>query len=159
MEMQDSKGMYRTTKGYKFNHKTTQLQCECCGTMFLANRKNARFCSSGCRSQFWLNKNKKKVITLAVPSDIDEAFLEEIKSMLVNYKKAPVQGEVAPAEEVHQSQVVTFEDANVMRTFLQARGYTDYKLPLRDQGIYYDKGLTIKKIDDTFECTLIQLSA
>lgn len=96
---------------------------------------------------------------MAVPADIDEAFLDEIKSMLVNYKKANVAGEAAPVEEVHQSQVVTFEDAAEMRVFLQARGYTDYKLPLRDQGIYYDKGLTIKKIDNTFECTLIQLSA
>jgi hypothetical protein len=106
-----------------------------------------------------LNKNNKKVITLAVPEDIDDAFLEEIKAMLVNYKKAPTAGQAAPAEEVHQSQVVTFEDAAAMRVFLHARGYTDYKLPLRDQGIYYDKGLTIKKMENTFECTLIQLSA
>ncbi|MDA8886854.1 hypothetical protein N9I68_04680, partial [Bacteroidia bacterium] len=53
---------------------------------FLANRKTAKFCSSSCRSQFWMAKNNKKVITISVPADIDDAYLEKIKNMLINYK-------------------------------------------------------------------------
>ena len=87
VKMQLELGMFRTTKGFRTNHKSTELVCENCNAAFLANRKNARFCSSSCRSQFWLNKNEKKVITLAVPADIDDDYLEEVKSMLLNYKK------------------------------------------------------------------------
>ncbi|MFT5725301.1 MAG: hypothetical protein ACI9JN_002425, partial [Bacteroidia bacterium] len=87
VKMQLELGMFRTTKGFRTNHKSTELVCENCNASFLANRKNARFCSSSCRSQFWLSKNDKKVITLAVPADIDDDYLDDVKAMLLNYKK------------------------------------------------------------------------
>ena len=87
--MQQQIALFRTTKGFQQNHKTTALKCTNCKQDFLANRKTAKFCSSSCRSQFWMKKNQKKVITIAVPIDIDDAYLEKIKGMLENYKASP----------------------------------------------------------------------
>ncbi len=164
--MQLELGMFRTTKGFRTNHKSTELVCENCGAQFLANRKNARFCSSSCRSQFWLNKNQKKVITLAVPANIDDDYLEEVKTMLMNYKKgdklnytsqdAVVEEKETPREPVHlmRKETMIFEDIAELRAYLKSEGFEDYKIPKMDNGIYYDEGLSIKKIEEGWE-TLI----
>lgn len=165
VKMQLELGMFRTTKGFRTNHKSTELVCENCNAAFLANRKNARFCSSSCRSQFWLNKNDKKVITLAVPADIDEAYLEEVKAMLLNYKKGDTlniignqstEEEVAPKEVVSlmRKETMIFDEIGELRSYLSEEGFEDYKIPKIDNGIYYDEGLSIKKVEEGWE-TLI----
>ena len=144
--MQQQIPLYRTTKGFQSNHKVTALRCQNCDQEFLANRRTAKFCSSSCRSQYWLSKNKKKVITLAVPSDIDEAYLEKIKNMLVNYKSnvSAALDHVTP----HTFHEEVFGSEHDLRQFMNQAGFTDYKVPKIDQGIYYDEGLTIKKTEE-----------
>lgn len=150
--MQQELSFYRTTKGYKNNHKTTELTCENCQAPFLANRKNARFCSSSCRSQFWLDKNDKRVITLAVPADIDDTYLDHIKEMLINYKSKKAKGD---SKEESQPKFINedqfFESVTDLTKYLHAMGYEDFKIPRMDMGIYYDEGLTIKKTEGGFE--------
>ena len=163
--MQLELGMFRTTKGFRTNHKSTELVCENCNAAFLANRKNARFCSSSCRSQFWLNKNEKKVITQAVPANIDDDYLEEVKSMLLNYKKGDtLQAMVQPTEKVEpvkkevvslmRKETMVFDQIGELRNYLREQGFEDYKVPKIDNGIYYDEGLSIKKVEEGWE-TLI----
>ncbi len=163
--MQLELGMFRTTKGFRTNHKSTELVCENCNAAFLANRKNARFCSSSCRSQFWLNKNEKKVITLAVPADIDEEYLDEIKSMLLNYKKgdtistygnhtSEVENEPKEVVSLMRKETMIFDEMTELRNYLSEEGFEDYKIPKIDNGIYYDEGLSIKKVEEGWE-TLI----
>ncbi|MFT4522324.1 MAG: hypothetical protein ACI8ZN_001270 [Bacteroidia bacterium] len=164
VKMQLELGMYRTTKGFKNNHKSTELVCENCKSHFLANRKNARFCSSSCRSQFWLNKNDKKVITLAVPIDIDDSYLEEVKMLLVNYKKkgGDASNKVVAKVEVKPSskkETKLFENMVDLRVYLENAGFEDYKIPKIDNGIYYDEGLSIKKIEQGWETRIIQQNA
>ncbi|MFT5512093.1 MAG: hypothetical protein ACI8SE_000488 [Bacteroidia bacterium] len=165
VKMQLELGMFRTTKGFRTNHKSTELVCENCAAAFLANRKNARFCSSSCRSQFWLNKNDKKVITLAVPADIDDAYLVDIKAMLLNYKKGDsirtagnqaIKNEVIPKEVVSlmRKETMLFDQISELRSYLSEQGFEDYKVPKIDNGIYYDEGLSIKKVEEGWE-TLI----
>ena len=165
VKMQLELGMFRTTKGFRTNHKSTELVCENCSAAFLANRKNARFCSSSCRSQFWLNKNDKKVITLAVPADIDDAYLDDVKAMLLNYKKGDtihtagnqsVEQEIVPKEVVSlmRKETMLFDQITELRGYLREQGFEDYKVPKIDNGIYYDEGLSIKKIEEGWE-TLI----
>ncbi|MBO6515137.1 MAG: hypothetical protein JJ975_01120 [Bacteroidia bacterium] len=158
--------MFRTTKGFRTNHKSTELVCENCNAQFLANRKNARFCSSSCRSQFWLNKNEKKVITLAVPANIDDQYLEDVKAMLMNYKKGDklnisrvetvphVEKEPKEAVSLMRKETMIFEDVSELRAYLKSEGFEDYKIPKMDNGIYYDEGLSIKKVEEGWE-TLI----
>ncbi len=151
--MQQQMSFYRTTKGFKNNHRSTELVCECCRQSFLANRNNARFCSSSCRSQFWLDKNDKRVITLTVPSDIDEAFLENIKNQLMNYKKSnPIQA----VPKTRFKEIKVFEDTQELDMYLREVGFSDYKIPKIDWGIYYDEGLTIKKVENGWETTVIR---
>lgn len=164
--MQLELSMYRTTKGFKNNHKSTELVCENCKAHFLANRKNARFCSSSCRSQFWLDKNDKKVITLAVPSDIDEQYLNKVRDMLLNYKKTDLFAAenftvAVPAASSRNGsrsvkEIKLFENVVDLRDYLEMAGYDDYKIPKIDNGIYYDEGLTIKKIEDGWETRITQ---
>lgn len=148
--MQQQMTFYRTTKGFKSNHKSSELICENCGSSFLANRNNARFCSSSCRSQFWLNKNDKRVITLTVPADIDENYLESIKELLMNYKRKSIPS-IVP---VREKETKTFEDCAELDLYLRAIGYKDYKIPKIEWGIYYDEGLTIKKVENGWETTV-----
>ena len=140
--MQQQIALYRTTKGFQQNHKTSALKCKNCSQDFLANRKTAQFCSSSCRSQFWMAKNKKKVITIAVPIDIDDAYLEKIKSMLENYKSP---SETAVNIHVRTQHNEAFETEKDVREFMKQSGLSDYKIPKHDLGIYYDEGITIKK--------------
>ncbi len=146
--MQNELALYRTTKSYQQNHKTTELKCSNCQQLFLANRKTAKYCSSSCRSQSWMTKNNKKVITIAVTLDIDDAFLEKIKHMLENYKSTEQGVEKrAPLKSHHEE---TFDTENEVHTFMAQVGLSDYKIPKHDMGIYYDEGLTIKKVEDRF---------
>lgn len=146
--MQQQMSLYRTTKGFQQNHKATALRCQHCDSDFLANRKTAKFCSSSCRSQFWMAKNEKKVITIAVPVDIDDAYLDKIKNMLVNYKSIQDTQEQSSLHTYHEELFATEKD---LRTFMAQAGFSDYKVPKHDLGIYYDKGLTIKKFVDGWE--------
>lgn len=148
--MQQQIQLFRTTKAFQHNHKVTALLCDNCGQEFLANRRTAKFCSSSCRSQFWLAKNKKKVITLAVPSDIDDAYLEKIKNMLVNYKAA-VDTTVEHVQSVTKYHEEIFDSEQDLRSFMTQAGFTDYKVPKIDHGIYYDEGLTIRKTEDGWQ--------
>lgn len=151
--MQQQMNFYRTTKGFQTNHKSTALTCQNCNEDFLANRKTAKFCSSSCRSQFWMAKNQKKVITIAVPIDIDDAYLEKIKDMLANYKSGKARVKEEPV--VKTRQIESFETEQELREFMTKAGYSDYKVPKHDMGIYYDEGLTIKKHEDTFEVKIV----
>ncbi len=143
--MQQQMALFRTTKGFQQNHKTTALKCQNCGSDFLANRRTAKFCSSSCRSQFWMLKNQKKVITIAVPLDIDDAYLEKIKNMLVNYKSTTDAQVSTTLHTYHEEVFATEKD---LRFFMAQAGFSDYKVPKHDMGIYYDEGLTIKKQED-----------
>lgn len=145
--MQQQIPLFRTTKGFKQNHKSSLLKCNNCGSDFLANRNNAKFCSSSCRSQAWLNKNDKKVITLSVPADIDDAFLDRIKEMLTNYKSAKTldSSQPQPKNNFHQEQ---FDNAEDLSFFLRQSGIGEFKIPKVNQGVYYDEGLMIKKIPE-----------
>ncbi len=140
--------LFRTTKSFQQNHKTTELKCTNCERGFLANRKTAKFCSSSCRSQFWMTKNNKKVITLAVPIDIDEAYLEKIKHMLENYIPSGHTIEAKPSRSNHDE---VFETEKDLRLFMSTNGITDYKIPKHNTGIYYDEGLTITKTNEGFQ--------
>ncbi len=150
--MQQEFSFYRTTKSFKNNHKTTELVCENCSSPFLANRKNARFCSSSCRSQFWLQKNKKRVITLAVPADIPDSYIQEVKEMLLNYN-GPKNQKVA--HEFKTTEAKIFEDSKTLERYLRNAGFNEFKIPIIDQGIYYDDGLTIKKTEAGWETNIV----
>jgi hypothetical protein len=95
-----------------------------------------------------MTKNKKKVITIAVPIDLDDAYLEKIKLMLENYKSVENVVEKA-SNRLHQNE--TFETEKDLRLFMAQAGYDDYKIPKHDMGIYYDEGMTIKKIEAGFQ--------
>lgn len=151
--MQHQMNFYRTTKSFQNNHKTTALVCQNCNEDFLANRKTAKFCSSSCRSQFWMTKNQKKVITIAVPIDIDDAYLEKVKDMLANYRSGAPSSRKAP--EVKAKRIESFTTEKELREFMQSVGYSDYKIPKHDMGIYYDEGLTIKKQEDCYEVKIV----
>lgn len=144
---------YRTTKSFQNNHKTTALVCQNCEQDFLANRKTAKFCSSSCRSQFWMTKNQKKVITIAVPIDIDEDYLDKVKEMLMNYKSG--NKAVKTESTIKTKTIESFESEQELRAYMESVGYTDYKIPKHDMGIYYDKGLSIKKHEDSFEVKIV----
>ncbi len=151
--MQQQMNFYRTTKSFQNNHKTTALVCQNCEQDFLANRKTAKFCSSSCRSQFWMTKNQKKVITIAVPIDIDEDYLDKVKEMLMNYKSG--NKAVKTESTIKTKTIESFESEQELRAYMESVGYTDYKIPKHDMGIYYDKGLSIKKHEDSFEVKIV----
>ena len=146
--MQQEIALFRTTKGFQQNHKTTELKCKCCKSHFLANRKTAQFCSSSCRSNFWMTKNQKKVITIAVPIDIDESYLEKIKNMLINYKTTKIVQDSTPVIRRHEER---FNSEKDLREFMKNSGFPDYKIPKHDLGIYYDDGLSITKFEDGWQ--------
>ena len=146
--MQQEIALFRTTKGFQQNHKTSELKCKCCKSHFLANRKTAQFCSISCRSNFWMTKNQKKVITIAVPIDIDESYLEKIKNMLINYKTNNIVENAAPVIRRHEEK---FNSEKDLREFMKNSGFPDYKIPKHDLGIYYDDGLSITKFEDGWQ--------
>jgi hypothetical protein len=155
----------RTTKSFKRNHKTTELLCDNCENKFLANRNNARFCSSSCRSQFWLKSKNMKVITLTVPIDMDEALIEELKQNILN-RGLPAQNPIAAASmepkvptaphivKLPAPETQVFEACNDLEDYLHTCGFFDYKIPRFDSGAYYDDGLTIKKVEGGWETVI-----
>jgi hypothetical protein len=150
--MQQEFPFYRTTKAFKNNHKTTELMCENCASAFLANRKNARFCSSSCRSQFWLQKNKMRVVTIAIPLEVPDSYLEEVKALLMNYEGPKVK---KVTQEFKTNETKMFEDSKSLERYLRATGFNEFKIPIIDHGIYYDDGLTIKKTEGGWETHII----
>jgi hypothetical protein len=148
--MQQQIALYRTTKGFQQNHKTSALKCKNCKQDFLANRKTAKFCSSSCRSQFWMTKNMKKVITIAVPIDIDEAFLEKIKNILINYKSENSEDSTSLPPKIMRHEQI-FATEKELRGFMKNTEFDDFKIPKHDMGIYYDKGLSITKYEEGWE--------
>tara|TARA_B100001059_G_scaffold110589_1_gene110712 strand:- start:5350 stop:5652 length:303 start_codon:yes stop_codon:yes gene_type:complete len=95
-----------------------------------------------------MKKNQKKVITIAVPIDIDDAYLEKIKGMLENYKASTESVNTSSLRSHHEE---VFSSEKELREFMAQAGFLDYKVPKYDMGIYYDEGLTIKKNEDSFE--------
>lgn len=149
----------RTTRNFKNNHKTTELTCQNCEQTFLANRRTAKFCSSSCRSQFWLRQHNKKVITLAVPEEVDDEYLDYIKSLLINYKPSATSGEEVEETFIDSAKIKkTFDDRRELNGFLASHGYINCRLPERNLGIYCDGPLTIKKIDKSWEVSILKRS-
>jgi hypothetical protein len=100
-----------------------------------------------------MTKNQKKVITIAVPIDIDEDYLDKVKEMLMNYKSG--NKTVKTESTIKTKTIESFESEQELRAYMESVGYTDYKIPKHDMGIYYDKGLSIKKHEDSFEVKIV----
>lgn len=90
-----------------------------------------------------------------MPIDIDEAYLDKIKDMLTNYK--PVSdsdnGDYTPTQKTRR--IESFSTEKELHDFMRSVGFSDYKIPKHDMGIYYDEGLTIKKHEDSFEVKIV----
>jgi hypothetical protein len=132
--------------------KTT---CQCCGIEFIANRNDAKYCSSSCRSRFWLGKNNQRIITLTVPSYADGRFIELIKAR-VNELKNAYQPMAPVAEPTLEAPVVKvekqfFTTQKETYEYLGRMGYNNSRLPLVVNGIFCDVGLTIKKTEEGWE--------
>ncbi len=138
----------------KHMYSKPKTTCQCCGIEFIANRNDAKYCSSSCRSRFWLGKNNQRIITLTVPADADERFIELLKARVTELKAAyltptPVfasQPEVAVKIErkIFESQKETYQ-------YLESLGYNNSRLPLVVNGIFCDVGLNIKKTEEGWE--------
>jgi hypothetical protein len=68
--------------------------------------------------------------------------------MLENYKASPDSERPSPLRSHHEE---VFSSEKELREFMAQAGFSDYKVPKHDMGIYYDEGLTIKKNEDSFE--------
>ncbi len=133
--------------------KTT---CQCCGIEFIANRNDAKYCSSSCRSRFWLGKNNQRIITLTVPAFADDRFIELLKARVTELKNAYHPIPTAPtAEALAEIQAKIerrfFETQKETYEYLGSMGYNNSRLPLVVNGIYCDVGLTIKKTEEGWE--------
>ena len=95
-----------------------------------------------------MTKNQKKVITIAVPIDIDESYFEKIKNMLINYKTNKIVQDSTPVIRRHEER---FNSEKDLREFMKNSGFPDYKIPKHDLGIYYDDGLSITKFEDGWQ--------
>jgi len=95
-----------------------------------------------------MTKNQKKVITIAVPIDIDESYLEKIKNMLINYKTNKIVQDSTPVIRRHEER---FNSEKDLREFMKNSGFPDYKIPKHDLGIYYDDGFSITKFEDGWQ--------
>ncbi|MCC6720883.1 MAG: hypothetical protein IT243_01670 [Bacteroidia bacterium] len=131
--------------------------CQCCGIEFIANRNDAKYCSSSCRSRYWLGKNNQKIITLTVPADADERFIEllkarvvELKSSLNSKEKIETENKVEETQNP-KSEKRFFETQKDTYEYLGSIGYNNSRLPLVLNGIYCDVGLTIKRTEDGWE--------
>lgn len=131
--------------------KTT---CQCCGSEFVANRNDAKFCSSSCRSRFWLGKNNQRIITLTVPADADERFIELLKARVTElkatYNTKPTIAQNTPEVQAKIEHKL-FETQKETYEYLESIGYNNSRLPLVLNGIFCDVGLTIKKTEDGWE--------
>lgn len=128
--------------------------CQCCGIEFIANRNDAKYCSSSCRSRFWLGKNNQRIITLTVPADADERFIELLKARVTELKATYLTP--APVAENHPEVAAKierrfFESQRETYQYLESLGYNNSRLPLVVNGIFCDVGLNIKKTDEGWE--------
>lgn len=130
--------------------KTT---CQCCGIEFMANRNDAKYCSSSCRSRFWLGKNNQRIITLTVPADADDRFIELLKARVTELKNSYQISAIAAnqAEVVVKVEHKFFETQKETYQYLESLGYNNSRLPLVLNGIFCDVGLTIKKTEEGWE--------
>jgi len=130
--------------------------CQYCGIEFIANRNDAKYCSSSCRSKFWLGKNGQRIITLTVPDYADDRFIELLKARVTELKNAYQPIPAAPTPEVLaeiQSRIERkfFETQKETYEYLGSIGFNNSRLPLVVNGIFCDVGLTIKKTEDGWE--------
>ena len=123
----------------KHMYSKPKTTCQCCGIEFIANRNDAKYCSSSCRSRFWLGKNNQRIITLTVPADADERFIELLKARVTELKAAYL-----TPTPVFESQKETYQ-------YLESLGYNNSRLPLVVNGIFCDVGLNIKKTEEGWE--------
>ncbi len=128
--------------------------CQCCGIEFMANRNDAKYCGSSCRSRFWLGKNNQRIITLTVPADADERFIELIKARVTELKNtfhSPVAAAGNTAECAAKVEHRFFETQRETYLYLESLGFNNSRLPLVVNGIFCDVGLNIKKTDQGWE--------
>ena len=128
--------------------------CQCCGIEFMANRNDAKYCGSSCRSRFWLGKNNQRIITLTVPADADERFIELIKARVAELKNTLYTPVAATAHQVECAPKVEhkfFETQRETYVYLESLGFNNSRLPLVVNGIFCDVGLNIKKTDQGWE--------
>ncbi|MCB9252192.1 MAG: hypothetical protein H6605_06965 [Flavobacteriales bacterium] len=139
----------------KLNYSKPLTICQCCGIEFTANRNDAKYCSSSCRSRYWLGKNNQRIITLTVPDYADERFIELLKARVNELKNAfgPVHASNPVSETPDQAKVEKkfFETQKETYEYLGRMGYNNSRLPLVVNGIYCDVGLTIKKTEEGWE--------
>jgi hypothetical protein len=127
------------------------LECQNCGTKFLAVRKNTKYCSNTCRSQHWMEKNHMKVITLSVPENIDDAFIDHIKQLIADYgkNKQPILVEKPVLSEL-KPQEISLENEADLQHELFSRGFKEFRVPKHNLGVYYDEKFSITKLEGGF---------
>lgn len=130
--------------------------CQCCGVEFIANRNDAKYCSSSCRSKYWLGKNNQRIITLTIPAFADDRFVELLKARINELKNAyhPIPAPPSPeaiAEMQAKIERRFFQTQKETYEYLGSMGYNNSRLPLVVNGIYCDVGLTIKKTEEGWE--------
>lgn len=127
------------------------LGCQNCGTKFLAVRKNTKYCSNTCRSQHWMERNHMKVITLSVPENIDDAFINHIKQLITDYgkNKQSFSVEKLVLSEL-KSQEIALENETDLQKELFSRGLKEFRVPKHNLGVYYDEKFSITKLEGGF---------
>ena len=138
----------------KHMYSKPKTTCQCCGIEFIANRNDAKYCSSSCRSRFWLGKNNQRIITLTVPADADERFIELLKARVTELKAAyltPASVSINQPEIASRVERKFFESQKETYTYLESHGYNNSRLPLVVNGIFCDVGLNIKKTEEGWE--------
>jgi hypothetical protein len=137
----------------KHMYSKPKTTCQCCGIEFIANRNDAKYCSSSCRSRFWLGKNNQRIITLTVPADADDRFIELLKARVTELKATyhPTPAAINHPEVPVKMERRFFETQKDTYTYLESLGYNNSRLPLVVNGIFCDVGLNIKKTDEGWE--------
>ncbi|NUM31076.1 MAG: hypothetical protein HUU47_01980 [Bacteroidetes bacterium] len=150
--------MEETLSDKKLIYSKPKSVCKCCGIEFIANRNDAKYCSSSCRSRYWLGKNNQKIITLTVPADADERFIELLKARVVELKNSldnkPLAFETENKFEetpIPKVEKKFFETQKDTYEYLGSIGYNNSRLPLVLNGIFCDVGLTIKRTEEGWE--------
>jgi hypothetical protein len=148
--------MEEVTVEKKLIYSKPKTTCQCCGIEFIANRNDAKYCSSSCRSRFWLGKNNQRIITLTVPAYADERFIELLKARVTELKNVfqPVPASPTPealAEIQSKIERRFFETQKETYEYLGSLGYNNSRLPLVVNGLYCDVGLNIKKTEEGWE--------
>lgn len=145
---EEKKPIVKTRKNGK-----RMLDCQNCGTKFLAVRKNTKYCSSTCRSQHWMERNNMKIITLSVPENIDDDFLNQIKEMIANYsadKQKSMKEDQPVMVEQKKPIEIALESEEELNIELASKGFRDFRIPKHNLGVYYDEKFSITKIEGGF---------